>query len=379
MCVLFISLWYLPAVYRVRSLWKPIKYPLFNFVVDDFTLLGIRPEARDARPTYAIAVFRVCILLIMAPLLFRGSVVPEGFRHYLENTDSVAHIREKQISHGDVFELLWNALGWIVIVTSFLWVCITVHMALVRHCCGFRSPLWGERNEEMLRRIDKLALKIEAATTQQPAECRMALLSLQEECPKLKLATFLKTFAAAWNVVLHMGVDIYNIFTFALEPDILRAVFLSLVVFATVLYMVTYLHHGVGGIYHTSKLSWDRGVFTNDYMTFVRADTGIQRIPEFIISASGLAFAPNNLRSILPLFGSMFLCIVSAVPFIYKENDLGIERQGLSMEAVLLSSEIALESGSDPLTDPANAHTGGEGCLSMVQMTEHHTFPSDTS
>mmetsp|Transcript_113181 Transcript_113181/g.205873 ORF Transcript_113181/g.205873 Transcript_113181/m.205873 type:complete len:495 (+) Transcript_113181:65-1549(+) len=327
--VMFILLWYLPAARHVASLGKPIGYPLLNFVVDDFSFLSLHPTPRNASCMYMLAATRVCLMFCLILLLF---ILPEQVRDVIAHSPVI-----DQFNHFDVHGLevyireCWIALGAVVVFSSLLWLCIIVFTFLKKQCGGRPSPILGVRDDAMLFRVDELASKIEVAAQLEPAECREELLRLKRDEPRLQLVNFVSVFGPAWAILLHIGIDMFNIYNFIVGEDYIRAALLALAILITVCYMANTTEHGLLSLYHECKESWDRGMFTDDYLKFVRADKGIQAIPALIIVMSGLPFKEfkaGNLKSTVGGLGSIAINLALVVPFIMQEFDLGIEKDG---------------------------------------------------
>uniref|UniRef100_A0A7S4PTP1 Uncharacterized protein n=1 Tax=Alexandrium monilatum TaxID=311494 RepID=A0A7S4PTP1_9DINO len=352
--LLFVLLWYLPAVLHNGSFGKPLGYPLLNFVVDDFSFLNIHPTPRSAWNMYAIAAARVFLLLLMIPLLNPAwSPLPGSVLHLLAHKQVLDIMRERLADSKRVLPVvyLWVGLNVFVVVLSVCWLVVTLHMLLVQECRGVRSPIRGFIDAELLRSIGSLADEVEAASALEPSGCRREMQRLQETHPKLKIANFFSTFGPAWAVILHIGIDVVNIVSFATTGrDPTRAILLGLAVFITLCYAAQTARVGLRSLYQESVLSWERGLFTESYLAFVRADRGVQTIPALIIINSALPFTVTSAMASVGALGSVGIAVALVVPFICEQYDYGIERDGAD-RSFLQGSEVAGEAANGQRPD----------------------------
>lgn len=324
---LFVLFWFLPAVWHSRSFLKPIGYPLLNFVVDDFSFLSLHPKPRSAWKMYTLAIVRV--LLEVALVFLLRAPLPEDVIHFLAHNSVFQHIFSLHVHGlGTYVALCWGALFAVVALSTVIWICITLHMFLIHKCGGRPSPILGVRDDGMLAKVDELADKVEVASKMEPAQCRQELLRLKQENPAIQVATFPSVFGPAWAMLLHIGIDAFNVYNFITTKDFIRAVMLTLTILFTVLYAANQTRRGMRSMYHECKLSWDRGMFTDDYLKFIRADKGIQSIPALIIIISGLPFKAKGVKSTVGGLGSIAINLALVVPFITQQFDLGIDHQG---------------------------------------------------
>lgn len=353
---LFLALWYVPAVLRLGAVGKPIGYPIFNFVVDDFSFLSLYPRPKNAWPMFALVVVRVVLLLALIPVCFAH--LPKNVTSWLVHTEVIDLILgrvERAHGIGIAVRFVWLAVVCAVLLFSGLYLCITLHMLLIPRCCGRPSPIHGLRNDALLARVRELAEQIDAATANEdPATCRREMQRLRASRPKLKLANVVSTFGPAWAVLLHIGIDVFNIVNFAVAQDYGRAALLAFFILVTLLYAQNCTTGGLPSMWRETVTSWRRGLCTDDYLAFVRADKGIQAIPALVVTVSGLPFKMKGVKSTLGGLGSIGISIVLLVPFIYQQFDLGIECHEDTVTADSPEEavrEVAPSSGSTPMLD----------------------------
>lgn len=324
--VLFVVLWYCPAVARTRSFGKPLGYPLLNFVLDDFSFLNLHPHPRSPWCMYGLAMLRVCILLALVPLLLPDvSPLPDAIRTFF-SAAALKHLeyfdRENTSTLDIVAKEIWKVVLMLGLAMTLLWLLMTVPMLLVeQRLC---------QPDGLADRIKSLAVEIEYVSSGLPPElCRHELEALQQRHPKLKMASFLNTFGPAWAVLVHLGMDLMNIATFAQGEDYARAGLLGFVVLVTICYANNLTTNGCLSLYGEAKLSWERGVWTDDYVAFLKADKGIQAIPSLIVTLSGVPFKARSFVGTLGGLGSICINVALLVPFITEQFDLGLETEGL--------------------------------------------------
>lgn len=303
---------------------------------------------------YTIAIFRVCLLFVLIVLVL---VLPEEVRDWIAHAPVIDNIINPEETQGleRYIYLCWIVLGAVVLISTLLWVCIILHMLLVRRAGGRPSPILGFRDDATLYEVNHLAHKIQVAAQNEPAECRRELLRLkQDEDPALQLTNFVGVFGPAWAMLLHIGIDLFNCYDFIFgSEDYFRAGLLALAIVITVCCMVTSTEHGLSSLYHECKESWERGMFTSDYLQFVRADKGIQSIPALVIVLSAVPFKEyqaGSLKSTVGAIGSIGINLALVVPFIMQEFDLGIEQEGYE-EPEPIENEDAARSTSE-MRDP---------------------------
>merc|ERR1712062_506918 len=187
--------------------------------------------------------------------------------------------------------------------------------------------------KETLEGIRKLGVKIQFNADKDPAACREGLERLQQEHPKFRLTSVGNTFGPAWAVLLHIGIDVVNILNFIKTEDTARALLLAFTILISVCFANNLTTGGFFSIYHETKLSWDRGLFTDDYLKFITADKGIQAIPSLLIIVSGLPLHASHATKTLGGLGSILINVVLVVPFIYEQFDLGLVKMMRNLEA----------------------------------------------
>lgn len=359
----FTLFWYLPAAYHTQSLLAPLKYPLLNFVADDFSMLGLHPQLRCCRYLYKIYIFRVLVMLSTITL-FDASWSPisrktiEEFAHGAA-LKALQHMR----AHGKLPHLLlrlWKVLAVLVIVLSVAWVIVTIILLALP-----RSPFRCVRRDSLLDRVDSLAIEIHQISSARclseagaAADCRTKLLKLKTESfPCLKLAHVFNTIGPAWAALLHMFADISNTFTFLRNRDYMLAGLLALTVCIYVGHAVKKTKGGVQGILRETMTSLECGLFTHDFLVFIRADKGTQNIPALLLQIYGLPFAAKGWSSALFAAGSIGATVFLVIPFIYHEYDLGIEQEGLPFDRLLPQSRS--NSVTSPPLDAGSVHATG--------------------
>eukprot|EP00928_Gymnodinium_smaydae_P021425 TRINITY_DN18359_c0_g1_i1.p1 TRINITY_DN18359_c0_g1~~TRINITY_DN18359_c0_g1_i1.p1 ORF type:complete len:545 (+),score=88.59 TRINITY_DN18359_c0_g1_i1:40-1635(+) len=335
---LFLLFWYMPAVRRTGGYGKPIGYPTLNFCVDRYSLLSLHPDLRfhgaSVTPwqAYRAAMLRVFILLMILPLLVPlTSPLPDSVLNILshkETLDRISWLNKHAEHKGDLSiyaEDLWLVLSGSIVALSVLWLLIVVPMILLERCRRCVSCGSGAAGDSCRR----LAMALEFASSQEPARCIEEMRALREERGhgKLRMTTAANTIGPAWAVLLHIGIDMVNIMSFAKSEDYARAVLLGLVVVITVCYANNLTTGGICSICHETRLSLSRGLMTDDYLAFIKADKGIQSIPSLIIILSGLPFKAKNFLATLGGMGSIVINVVLVVPFIYEQFDLVVETE----------------------------------------------------
>eukprot|EP00927_Polykrikos_kofoidii_P058978 TRINITY_DN5393_c0_g1_i1.p1 TRINITY_DN5393_c0_g1~~TRINITY_DN5393_c0_g1_i1.p1 ORF type:complete len:608 (+),score=56.02 TRINITY_DN5393_c0_g1_i1:64-1824(+) len=346
----FVLLWYLPATLHMRGWRRPILYPLVNFVVDDFSFHNIHPTPRNATCVYVFAVVRVAFLLVFVPMVapphFSKFSVP--FMSVFRNEPAIGQMTKVfyDANSKQLAKLIVSLTGlaiFLFFVAGIVWICIVVHMLTVRSCAGYASPICGEKDESMLERIDELGAQLELVSNLEPKECFAELMRLKRTRPKFKHAGFFPTFGPAWAVVLHIGLDLFNAFNFFNSGDYWRTVALAVLVLITIFYVSNLTEHGLLSIYTECKRSWDSGIFTRDYMTFVRADKGIQSIPSLVLTVSGLPFTVSRPTDMFGCIGALVTTTCVLVPFINREYDYGVEQEIVVPAEDLTTASVSAE------------------------------------
>jgi len=337
----FALLWYLPAAVHTRSGWAPLRYPLLNFVVDDFSLLGLHPHLRCARAMYKVMVFRVLLMFLALLLLSSWSFLPQSVIDWLHHGTAMQAIARIK-PNGTIPKLVrgvWHLLGAAVVVLSAVWVVVTVVLLSVPRCRGRATPFFAPRRDLLLDRVGALATEVHQIAMLRPleevgaaAECREALARLRDErFPGLRLTNVFTTFGPAWAAILHFGTDCFNVFTFVKHGDFLFAAFLILTMWVSLTYAWVATDRGPHRIYQETKLSLDCGVVTHDFLVMIRADKGFQMIPALLLQVYGLPYAAQSWTTALAAAGSIGATVLFVVPFIHHDYDLGIEREGLEI------------------------------------------------
>eukprot|EP00927_Polykrikos_kofoidii_P058980 TRINITY_DN5393_c0_g1_i5.p1 TRINITY_DN5393_c0_g1~~TRINITY_DN5393_c0_g1_i5.p1 ORF type:complete len:602 (+),score=58.18 TRINITY_DN5393_c0_g1_i5:51-1808(+) len=347
----FVLFWYLPATLHMRGWRRPILYPLVNFVVDDFSFHNIHPTPRNATCVYVFAVVRVAVLLVFVPMVAppHFSCLSVSFMSVFQNKAAIRELssifpaeRKKTFEHFIV--LLWSVASTFFFVAGIVWICIVVHMLIFRSCAGYPSPICGEKDESMLERIDELGAQLELISNLEPEECFAELMRLRRTRPKFEQAGFFATFGPLWAIVLHLGLDLFNAFNFFNSSDYWRAAALVFLALITIIYVSNLTEHGLLNMYTECKRSWDSGIFTRDYMTFVRADKGIHSIPSLVLTVSALPFTIPKPMDLCGCLGTLVMTTRALVPFITREYDYGVEQ-----EKVVTAEELATASLSTEL------------------------------
>lgn len=334
LAVLFVALWYYPAVWTTGRFSRPLGYPIYNFCVDDFSFLNLHPHPIHPWRPYRVAFIRVCILVAIVPLLVPGvSPLPEGLRDFLSHKKALEQIQwleRHTAKHGGVSvyaEELWEILALLIAGMSIAWLIVVIPMLCLHKCVAYVGDARAE-----LEAIQRLALELEfisQTTGSEPERCRQALESVRERHPGLRLTSAGSTIGPAWAVLVHLAVDAFNLISFLQAGDMVRGGLLALTIFITACYANNVSSGGLKSIVHETMHSWKRGMFTDDYLAYVKADKGIQAIPSLIIIISGLPFKATNVLSTVGGLGSIIINVALVVPFIYEQFDLGTEVEGV--------------------------------------------------
>mmetsp|Transcript_19442 Transcript_19442/g.60143 ORF Transcript_19442/g.60143 Transcript_19442/m.60143 type:complete len:485 (-) Transcript_19442:71-1525(-) len=345
---LFALLWYLPAAWRTGSLWRPIRLPLLNFVVDDFSLLGVHPKPRPAHVMHAICLLRVLVLIVVIPAFAASTNVPEWMKILFSNENAIHILFQGKPLHGESIPerslLVWAVFAIIMLALAALWA-LLVSVMLLAACRG-SGPLSWEKNKLMLGKIDELASLIDLATSQSDwRACLHMMRNIQGDHPSLKLTTVAKTFGPAVGTLVHLALDVAVAHTFfshglnnpeSFVPDCTLG---SL----TILNMLFTLLHNtlVGGspwaIAGEAWRSFERGALTETYVRILYGDLGAHVLPALAIKIFGLPFCADNTVKVATGILAIVGTIPGSVPFIFQQFDLGIEREGFVEEQTSLA------------------------------------------
>mmetsp|Transcript_18325 Transcript_18325/g.57413 ORF Transcript_18325/g.57413 Transcript_18325/m.57413 type:complete len:485 (-) Transcript_18325:60-1514(-) len=345
---LFALLWYLPAAWRTGSLWRPIRLPLLNFVVDDFSLLGVHPKPRPAHVMHAICLLRVLVLIVVIPAFAASTNVPEWMKILFSNENAIDILFQGKPIHGKYIPeealVAWELFANATLALSSLWALLAG--AMFAAACLGHGPLSWERDEPMLGKIDRLASLVDQATSQPDSRaCLLAMRRLQADHPSLKLTTVAKTFGPAVGTLVHLALDVAVAHTFfshglnnpeSFVPDCTLG---SL----TILNMLFTLLHNtlVGGspwaIAGEAWRSFERGALTETYVRILYGDLGAHVLPALAIKIFGLPFCADNTVKVATGILAIVGTIPGSVPFIFQQFDLGIEREGFVEEQTSLA------------------------------------------
>jgi len=345
----FIIFWYLPAWHRVRSWWKPLRLPLLNFVMDDFSMLGLHPKPRPAKLMHMTAVLRVFILAVGIPVL-AFSPWEAWFEVFAnENAVDIFYCTEG-VKHciPPRSRFVWKFAGKACLVLTYVWLLGATVLLLL--ACVKKGPLSWEKDKNALKRIDWLAQHIDVAAAHEDwRACVAHMKKIRSKHPKLKLTTIGTTVGPAVAWIVHLLLDISVAYTFfshgwerrekghpqhgSFTPDMIMAGL-------TVLNFVLVLRHTakVAGSYNPflmfpeAKASFLRGVFTERFVDIVYSDLGFHVLPTLFINAFGLPFVADNLFKLVGAVWAILLTVFSSVPFIFQQFDLGVEREGFDQE-----------------------------------------------
>mmetsp|Transcript_42378 Transcript_42378/g.76938 ORF Transcript_42378/g.76938 Transcript_42378/m.76938 type:complete len:1021 (-) Transcript_42378:103-3165(-) len=353
MLVPFILLWYLPAAHCVDSFIKPLKVPLLLFVVDDFSLLGIHPDARNVRFMYIISLLRVLLLLFIIPVCSKWSPLPQGLKDQVMNqavmdifVDEAPDTLDEPPEMGKTIALaeVWLALGLLALFASLMWMLLTLPMLCGSPCCGCPSPLGGWKDENLLKKVEELSAKVDNASGLEPSSCRKALERLRkDDCSRLQITTTFGVGLQAFGILSHLAGDVVNTCTFILNKDFIYAGLLSFTLAITLVYQCGAMGGGPLGIMTEAKLSIERGLYTENYLVIVQGDKGVQAIPAMALKIYGLPFAAKSPFSVLVAAASICGGVLGIANFIFQQYDLGVEREGLEPASTLTTEEQDLE------------------------------------
>jgi len=345
MLVPFILFWYLPAAHCVDSFIKPLKVPLLLFVVDDFSLLGIHPDARNVRLMYIISSLRVLLLLFIIPMCSKWAPLPQGFKDQVMNQDVMdIFVDEAPDTLDDAPEMgktialaeVWLALGLLALLASLMWLLLTLPMLCGSPCCGCPSPLGGWKDETLLKKVEELSAKVDNASGLEPSSCHKALERLRkDDCSRLQITTTFGVGLQAFGILSHLAGDVVNTCTFILNRDFIYAGLLSFTLAITLVYQCGAMGGGPLGIMTEAKLSIERGLYTENYLVIVQGDKGVQAIPAMALKIYGLPFAAKSPFSVLVAAASICGGVLGLATFIFQQYDLGVEREGLEPASTL--------------------------------------------
>jgi len=347
--VLFALLWYLPAAWRTRSFWRPVRLPLLNFVVDDFSLLGLHPTPRPAHTMHVICLLRVLVLIVVVPAFAASTEVPMWLKTLFSNENAIHILFQGKPLHGESIPerslLVWAVFAIIMLALAALWA-LLVSVMLLAACRG-SGPLSWEKNKLMLGKIDELASLIDLATSQSDwRACLHMMRNIQGDHPSLKLTTVGATFGPAVGTLVHLVLDIFVAYTFfshgfnypkSLVPDFILG---SLTILN---FLFTLVHNAFisgGNPFAMAGEAWrsfERGAFTENYVRILYGDLGAHVLPTLGINIFGLPFRADHPLKVVSAIMAIFITIATSVPFIFQQFDLGIEREGFVQERVSLA------------------------------------------
>jgi len=345
-----------------------MQYFLLNFVADDFSFLRLCPAPRNARKLYTCAVFRVFVMVVLfctlAPVFPGVDPLPAWLAGHIRHTKTIQKMQEmaqrvdsygnssgvggvviavEDLNKDAIIAHVGNiafdvAIGIAVttLISSVLFIFITLHMLCVKKCFAHYSPLSGTRNAKTIRQIDDLAKEIELIISgdSNPKQCHQKLLDLQEsKYPGLYLAKFPQVWGQVIGAGVHCVVDAFNAYNFWKHGDYLRSVCMVLCVLVTCGFVS--MRGGIRNVYRECMLSWKRGIMTDGYLDVMRADKGMQSVPALLCILSGLPWNPGGAKSIIAAVGSVVMNLVVMVPFIFEQFDLGVEREGEDLDHIL--------------------------------------------
>jgi len=339
-------LWYLPAAVRTRSLWKLIRLPLLNFVVDDFSLLGLHPMARPAVKMYAVCLLRVLILIVVIPWFATSAVLPDWLKKVLSNENAIHILFQGQELHGQRIPLEsvqeWATLMGVVLSMSALWVLLTLCLLGAALCCG-SGPLAWRADAALQREIESLAEEIDSANCHADwRACLLQMKRLQEEHPCLKLTTVGSTLGPAVGAVAHLVLDVasaYIFFSHGQRYPSSRVPDFSLGILTLVNFVFTLMHNCNAGkgnplaMIREAKASFERGVFTDAYIKILYGDQGAHVLLTLGVNVFGIPFRADNPLKVASALMAILTTVATCVPFIFQQFDLGSEQEGLELGA----------------------------------------------
>eukprot|EP00927_Polykrikos_kofoidii_P041159 TRINITY_DN35080_c0_g1_i1.p1 TRINITY_DN35080_c0_g1~~TRINITY_DN35080_c0_g1_i1.p1 ORF type:complete len:616 (-),score=51.74 TRINITY_DN35080_c0_g1_i1:26-1873(-) len=370
--IAFALLWYLPAAIRQESLLKPLQYPLLMFVADDVSFLKIHPTPRNATKLYLVAVFRVCLLLMSVPMLMPDWLSPIVVQLPSEFQDILEWIR-RPLESSAYQPPPHSLLGWLptaclapfvfVFVSSVVWLCCVICILTVSLSTGQPSPVSGIKNETMLQRIDELAGELESALTLQPDDCFAHLMSLKERRTKFKCSNIFNTIGPAFASLLHLVTNVVNAVEFILPPshEYVSAGLLILLTGLSIFYVSKTAKRGVTSIFSETKESWDRGIWTPDYIALLRADRAVQAIPALLATSYWMSNHAKDAFKLSVNLCSFGMTYAVLVPFIVREYDYGCEQE-LTVEQSERIAEMSVGESAD---------ASGVSCRSDMSQMAH--------
>jgi len=371
--VLFVALWYLPAACHTGSLWKPVRLPLLNFVVDDFSLLGMHPTLRPALKMHALCLFRVLILLVAIPYLIVSDHIPRRFRFMLSEENSLHVLFWGQLLHGrqipDPSADAWIALTVAVLLLSGLWVLLASSMILA--ACARAGPLsWG-RDKPLLREVDRLAAQVDQALGQADwRACLRQMQRLKAEHPGLKLTTVATTCGPAAGTLVHLLLDLsvaHTFFSHGWNYPASRLQDFILGALTTLNFLFTLVHncHAAGGnpfaVVTEARQSFDRGAFTERYIRILYGDLGAHVLPTLGINVFGLPSRADHPIKVFGAIAAILVTVATCVPFIFQQFDLGAEREGFADQR--LQSLEPAKQAPEPLDFPGEEVKSQTRCV----------------
>jgi len=347
----FVLFWYLPAWHRVGSWWKPLRLPLLNFVVDDFSMLGLHPNPRPAKFIHLIYVLRVFILAVAVPALAFSSW--EAWFEVFANRNAVDIFncdgkRESEcIPPGS--KTVWKVAGLTSLALTYIWL-LGLTALLLLAFVKKKGPLSWEKDKDSMKRIDRLAEHIDLAAAHADwRTCVAVMKKLRSKHPSLKLTTIGTTMGPSVAWIVHLLLDISVAYTFfshgwprrhkdhpehdSYLPDMILGG-LTVLNFGMVLWHTA----RVAGSYNPflmfpeARASFLRGVFTERFVDIVYSDLGFHVLPTLFINAFGLPFRADSVFKLVGAVWAILLTVFSSVPFIFQQFDLGVEREGLAQE-----------------------------------------------
>jgi len=293
---------------------------------------------------HIVCLFRVLILIVAVPSLASSAGTSEWLKLIFPHEQSIRMLYEGQLLNGNripresVEE--WAAFGAAILALAVLWVLVTLPMVLAAAFCA-AGPLSWERDAVLLGDIDGLAAKIHLAAGHNDWRvCLFKMKRLREVHPSLQLTTVITTFGPAAGTLAHLALDLsaaYTFFSHGRRHPTTRHSDFVLGSLTVINFIFTLMHNcNVGrgnplAMIKEAKLSFERGVYTDTYIKILYGDAGAHMLVTTAINVFGLPFRADNPLKVASALMAIIITVVTCVPFIFQQFDLGTEREGFDM------------------------------------------------
>uniref|UniRef100_A0A7S1AK46 Uncharacterized protein n=1 Tax=Noctiluca scintillans TaxID=2966 RepID=A0A7S1AK46_NOCSC len=318
MLALFFFLWYIPAGFRSGFI-SPIIYPIFNFVDDDHSLLGLHAGQRSVVWMYCWKMFRVSLLLVAEWVARTFNLAPRLMRSDNFKKDWFPE-------HILFSRTLWTGLRLGTKLIAAIWMVITFFLLA---CPCLRASLNGVPDEPRLQRIATLMREVQRALhIMEPRECRAQLCKLRDRHKYIVLLNIMSAHIPVFVVIAHSAADMFS-FYLLIEA---KSYSLALLLLICECMKGVLIFYEVGWDacwpFHEAILSWNRGLPTNTHTTVVRCDRGVVVIPMLFVKMYGLPRVAKYSFSAIIGVCSIISMTFNLANFVFTEFDLGTEREG---------------------------------------------------